>query len=71
MNGVAELIHDGENGFVVRDPMNSTEVGQKVLEFFFSPEKAAIGESARKTALSLDLDSVLNRMVHIYEEFRK
>ena len=71
MNGVAELIQDGGNGFIVRDPMNSTEIGQKVLDFFFSPEKAAMGEIARKTALSLDLDSVLNRMVHIYEEFRK
>ena len=71
MNGVAELIQDGGNGFVVRDPMNSTEIGQKVMDFFFSAGKAAIGESARKTALALNLDSVLNRMVQIYEEFRK
>jgi UDP-glucose:(heptosyl)LPS alpha-1,3-glucosyltransferase len=70
-NGVAELIRERENGFVVRDPMNPSEIGQKVLDFFFSNEKATIGESARKTALSLDLDSVLSRMVHIYEAFRK
>ena len=71
MNGVAELIQDRENGFIVRDPMDSIEIGQKVLNFFLSPEKAAIGESARRAALSLGLNSVLNRMVQIYEEFRK
>jgi UDP-glucose:(heptosyl)LPS alpha-1,3-glucosyltransferase len=70
-NGVAELIEDGKNGFVVRDPLNASEIGQRILNFFYAADKAAIGERARKTVLSLDLDSVVQRMLRIYEEIRK
>ena len=70
-NGVAEFIEDGKNGFVVQDPLNAAEIGRKVLDFFASPDKAGIGERARKAVLSLDLDSVVQRMLRIYEEIRK
>ena len=70
-NGVAELIQDRKNGFIVQDPMSAGEIGQGVLDFFFSPGKGAMGEGARQTALSLDLNVILNRMVQIYEAFRK
>jgi UDP-glucose:(heptosyl)LPS alpha-1,3-glucosyltransferase len=70
-NGLAELIEDRKNGFVVQDPTDGREIGKKVLDFFFSPEKAVLGERARKTALPLDLDFVLQRMIHIYETIRK
>ncbi len=71
MNGVAELIEDGKNGFVVRDPLDTAEIGRRVLEFFSSADKAGIGERARKTVLPLDLDSVVQRMLQTYEEIRK
>jgi UDP-glucose:(heptosyl)LPS alpha-1,3-glucosyltransferase len=70
-NGVAELIEDGKNGFMVRDPLNATEIGRRVLEFFSYPDRAGIGERARKTVLPLDLDSVVQRMLQTYEEIRK
>jgi UDP-glucose:(heptosyl)LPS alpha-1,3-glucosyltransferase len=70
-NGVAELIEDGKNGFMVRDPLNATEIGRRILEFFSYPDKAGIGERARKTVLPLGLDSVVQRMLRIYEEIRK
>jgi UDP-glucose:(heptosyl)LPS alpha-1,3-glucosyltransferase len=71
MNGVAELIEDGKNGFVVRDPLDAAEIGRRILDFFSSAQKAEIGERARKTVLSLGLDSVVQRMLSLYEEIRK
>jgi glycosyltransferase involved in cell wall biosynthesis len=68
---VAELIEDGKNGFVVRDPLDATEIGRRVLDFFSSADKSGIGERARKTVLPLDLDSVVQRMLQTYEEIRK
>jgi UDP-glucose:(heptosyl)LPS alpha-1,3-glucosyltransferase len=70
-NGVAELIQDRKNGFIVQDPLSASEIGQGVVDFFFSPAKGAMGEGARQTALSLDLNAVLNRMVQIYEAFKE
>ena len=69
-NGVAEFIEDGKNGFVVGDPLDAAGIGRRVLEFFFSSERPQIGERARQAVLSLDWDSVLNRMVRVYEEIR-
>lgn len=71
MNGVAELIEDGRNGLVVQDPLDALGIGRRVLDFFFSADKAGIGDRARKTVLSLDLDSVVQRMLQTYEEIRK
>jgi UDP-glucose:(heptosyl)LPS alpha-1,3-glucosyltransferase len=70
-NGAAELIEDGKNGFLVRNPLDAAEIGRRVLEFFSSDDKAGMGERARKTALPLDLDSVVRRMLQTYEEIRR
>ena len=70
-NGVAELIYDRQNGFLVQDPLNPEEIAEKVLAFCMSSEKHLLREKARNTSLPLDLDSVLNRMIHLYEEFRR
>jgi UDP-glucose:(heptosyl)LPS alpha-1,3-glucosyltransferase len=70
-NGVAELIYDQQNGFLVQDPLNPEEIAEKVLAFYMSSEKHLLREKARNTSLPLDLDSVLNRMIHLYEEFRR
>lgn len=69
-NGIAELICDEQNGFLVQDPMNPEEIAGKVLAFI-SSEKDLLREKARHTSLPLDLDSVLSRMIHLYEEFRR
>ncbi|HYB19835.1 MAG TPA: glycosyltransferase family 4 protein, partial [Thermodesulfobacteriota bacterium] len=69
-NGIAELIIDRQNGFLIQDPMNSGEISEKILAFFASAEKTPLKEEARKTTLPLDLASVLNRMIHLYEELK-
>jgi UDP-glucose:(heptosyl)LPS alpha-1,3-glucosyltransferase len=70
-NGVSELILDRKNGFLLQDPLDAGEIADKIISFFLSSEKAAIGERARSTSLPLDLDSSLNRMLDLYEEFRR
>jgi glycosyltransferase involved in cell wall biosynthesis len=67
---VAELIEEGWNGFVVRDPLDAAEIGRRVLDFALSPERPLMGERARQAVLALDWDSVLTRMLRIYEEIR-
>jgi UDP-glucose:(heptosyl)LPS alpha-1,3-glucosyltransferase len=69
-NGVAELIEDGKNGFVVRDPLDAAEIGRRILDFSLSSDRPLMGERARQAVLSLDWDSVLTRMLRIYEEIR-
>jgi glycosyltransferase involved in cell wall biosynthesis len=69
-NGAAELIKDGKNGFVVRDPLDAAGIGRRVLEFSLSSDRTLMGERARQAVLSLDWDSVLTRMLKIYEEIR-
>lgn len=70
-NGVAELIQDGQNGFLVRSPENSLEISSKVSEFFHSPQKLSIGEEARRTSCDLDIKAAIDRMLCIYEEIKK
>jgi UDP-glucose:(heptosyl)LPS alpha-1,3-glucosyltransferase len=67
-NGVAELIEDGKNGFIVRDPLDAAAIGRRVHEFAFSPERRLMGMRARQAVLSLNWDSVLTRVLSIYEE---
>ncbi len=69
-NGVAELIQDGQNGFLVDTPGNSLEISEKIFAFFHSPQKVSFGENARKTSFNLDIKSTIDRMLCIYEEVR-
>jgi len=69
-NGMAEVLEDGKDGFLIQNPGDPEEIAEKVL-LFFSKDKQAIGEKAREKSLSLDLDVVTQRMIRIYEEFRK
>jgi UDP-glucose:(heptosyl)LPS alpha-1,3-glucosyltransferase len=70
-NGVSELILDRQNGFLIQDPQDAEEIAGKIISFFLSSEKKAVGERARGASLPLDLDSGLNRMLQLYEEFRR
>jgi UDP-glucose:(heptosyl)LPS alpha-1,3-glucosyltransferase len=70
-NGVAELIEEGKNGFIVKSALDAREIGRKILDFFCSSEKSLLGERARKTVLPLNMNSVMNRMLEIYDEIRR
>jgi UDP-glucose:(heptosyl)LPS alpha-1,3-glucosyltransferase len=70
-NGIAELIVDRQNGFLIQDPMNIGEISEKILAFSASSEKNSFREKARDTSVPLDLASILNRMIHLYEEIKR
>ena len=56
-SGVAEFIHGGINGFVLRDPGNSQALAQLLDELIRDPERRRhIGEAAAKTALEWGWD---------------
>ncbi len=67
-NGASELLVEGQNGFVIEDPLDSREIAEKILAFHFSAEKEKMKERARETAVPLGLDSAVSRMVHLYEK---
>lgn len=70
-NGVAELIKEGGNGFVIEDPLDAQGIAAAVLSFFRSSEKRFIGERAREACANLDMETVVKRMIGIYEECAK
>ena len=70
-NGVSEFITDGENGYLIQDPTQSQEMAEKILSFYHSPKRVAIGKKARESATRLDLGSVLERMLTVYDNLGK
>ncbi len=70
-NGVAELIEDQQNGFLLQDPKDHAVISEKISAFYHSPAKISFGQKARTASLSFDFDSTIQRMVHIYDEIGK
>lgn len=70
-NGFAEIIAEGENGFLLQDPTDAGEIAEKILLFARGNGKNGLREKARAMSLPLDMDSALARMVRIHEEFRR
>jgi len=69
-NGVAELIEDQKNGFLIPDPTYVDEIAGKIKTFFYNRNRTSMGEKARESCSHLDMDSVLNRLIAIYEELK-
>lgn len=69
-NGVAELIEDRKNGFLIPGPTHVDEIAEKIKTFFYDRDRTSTGEKARETCSHLDMDSVLNRLIAIYEELK-
>ncbi len=49
-NGAGELITDGVEGFVVTDPLEITDLAEKMTFFFNKPARKKAGENARRLA---------------------
>ncbi len=54
-NGVAELIEDGRNGFVVRDPLDAGEIARMIEKMASAEDRLRMGEEARRTAGGLTM----------------
>jgi glycosyltransferase involved in cell wall biosynthesis len=49
--GVSEIVRNGENGFVLQDPMDSHSLARLIKRFYEDPAfRRAIGESAALSA---------------------
>ena len=70
INGIAELIEDRQNGFLVRNPSEPQEISAAVNAFYHFPRKAEIREKARVTSSRFDIESAVQRMLQIYGEIK-
>jgi UDP-glucose:(heptosyl)LPS alpha-1,3-glucosyltransferase len=66
--GIAEVMVDGREGFVVDDPMNVGELTAALRRFLDHGERAALGAAARELALQWDWDAIWNRTETLYRE---
>ncbi len=66
-NGIAELIRDGENGFLISEPKDWGQIGEKIIAHSHSDKREEIGQRARESCLPLDMNLVIGRMLRIYE----
>ena len=69
-NGIAELIRDGENGFLISEPKEGRQIGEKIIAHSHSDKKGEMGRRARETCLPLDMNLVIHRMLRVYESVR-
>ncbi len=67
-NGFAELVREGENGWLLDNPLDPQEIAARITSFFRSNDRNGWRERARRMVLSLDLDSAVERMVKLHEE---
>lgn len=64
-----DLVEDGKNGLLLRDPNNPEEIAEKIL--YLSESKAlrsSMGKNARKTAQECSSENVARRTLEVYEE---
>lgn len=69
VGGIPEVIHDGENGFMI-EPYNSTALAGIILYLIESPEKAReIGFSGRETVKEkFNWENITQQVLRVYEE---
>lgn len=67
-NGVAELVENGVNGWVVPDPLDVEGVSAAIMRLATSPDLAGMGAEARKTALGLTMERNTSETLRVIEE---
>ncbi len=64
--GAAEVVSDGENGFVLNDPSNHTALAAIIAYLSCEKARKEIGRNARKTAEGLTWENTLDRTLDAY-----
>ncbi|MBI1921530.1 MAG: glycosyltransferase family 4 protein [Geobacter sp.] len=67
-NGVAELVENGVNGWVVPDPLDVDGLASAIMRLASSPDLAQIGIEARKTAAGLTMERNTSETLRVIEE---
>jgi UDP-glucose:(heptosyl)LPS alpha-1,3-glucosyltransferase len=65
-NGVSEIIDDGEDGFVMREPGDSMDLAAKLSYLSCEKVRKQVGESARGTAEKFTWDNTLQKTLEVY-----
>jgi UDP-glucose:(heptosyl)LPS alpha-1,3-glucosyltransferase len=67
--GIAEVVTDGREGFVLDDPMNIEELVAALRRFLETPDRwPALSAAARELALQWDWDAIWRRTESLYFE---
>ncbi len=69
-NGVSELIADGKSGFLVSEATDASAIAEKIRSFLRTPDRAALGEEARRVGANFSIDSAVDRLLDLYVEIR-
>lgn len=67
-NGASELIVHGRSGLIVKDPMDPSEIGEKLVELFEKGKGQAMGLEARETAEGFPIRRTLLETLKIWQE---
>lgn len=66
--GVSELIRDGIDGLLLRDPQDPAELLGHIRRLLHADDRRRIGAEARKTASLYTLENHLQKLLQVYKE---
>lgn len=66
-NGASELIEDGRSGLIVNDPVDFSEMGEKLLECFDVERRRALGVAAREMAVQFPVSRYAQGTIQVYQ----
>lgn len=67
--GAAEIVREGENGFVLQDPDDAATIADLIVRLATDEaERQRMGKAARATAEGLSWDQHFSKMLALYEE---
>ncbi len=66
-NGASELIEDGRSGLIVNDPVDFSEMGERILEFFDVERRRVLGGAAREMAVQFPVSRYAQGTIQVYQ----
>jgi UDP-glucose:(heptosyl)LPS alpha-1,3-glucosyltransferase len=68
INGAADLITDGMQGYVMADPADHLDLAQKLAALVDEPTRVSMGDAARRLALEHTLERQSDSILGLYKE---
>ena len=65
--GIAEVIRDGRNGYLLSDPENAEELAERLRGSIGGSEMTTVGREARDTAKRLSVERLAAETLRVYE----